>query len=216
MNDKRFGKLEVSSKFLESETRGNILSANACTNAWSKRTGLSKWCKLLTFNSKKTSLWEKLSKRIGEDSVYTNWLRKKQKSWWRKSMLNRPVTKTNFTVLLFHWNILLATTLPWLKKNAFLARILQDFLSRSCKIMHFSARHLARILQGINFLVRFLQGILFPWKILARNTVSLKDSCKEKKFVGRFLQGIVFPWKILARKKIHWKINWVVKTYLRY
>ena len=57
-------------------------------------------------------------------------------------------------------------TLPWLKKNAFLARILQDFLSRSCKIMHFSARHLARILQERKFPCKILPRRKISWKVL--------------------------------------------------
>ena len=57
---------------------------------------------------------------------------------------------------------------PWLKKNAFLARILQDFLSRSYKIMHFSARH------------------------LARKNISLQDSSKEKNFVEGSRQFFLF------------------------
>ena len=54
----------------------------------------------------------------------------------------------------------------WLKKNAFLARILQDFLSRSCKIMHFSARHLARILQEKTFPCKILPRRKISWKVL--------------------------------------------------
>ena len=53
---------------------------------------------------------------------------------------------------------------PWLKKIAFLTRFLQDFFERSFKLMHFSARHLARILQGKNFLARFFQGGRFREK----------------------------------------------------
>ena len=58
---------------------------------------------------------------------------------------------------------------PWLEKNIFLTRILQDFLLRPCKLMQFSSRHLASI----------LQGDIFNCKILSRRKISLKDSCKE-------------------------------------
>ena len=73
------------------------------------------------------------------------------------------------------------------EKKAFLTRILQDFLARSCKLRHFSARHLASILQEENFLARFFQGETFPCKILSRRKVSLQDSFKDKTFLERFL-----------------------------
>ena len=71
--------------------------------------------------------------------------------------------------------LVLATSLVE-KKNAFLARILQDFLARSCKLMHFSARHLASILQGEKF----------PCKSLPR-----------KAFFARFLQD---PWHFFSTR----------------
>ena len=64
------------------------------------------------------------------------------------------------------WELDRLTETSLVEKNAFLARILQDFLSRSCKIMHFSARHLARVLQGKKFPRKILPRRKISWNVL--------------------------------------------------
>ena len=86
------------------------------------------------------------------------------------------------------WKPRLLLRLPWLRINAYFARILQD----PCKKKQTTYKNL----QGIFFL-QDLTWKCFPWKILQGNFF-LQRSCKEM-FSLKDLARVFFPWKILQR-----------------